>query len=367
MNPFRFYVGSFIALLCAGALIHQTIVALLNTPQFQHTSERSQYDKWLRESRIHAATARAILSERMRSFDSRLNKIETRSEMIISLQEYAGSDELYEALIYPLEDNDSFLPTPLDDEADIRVSRIEIRNSPTTDIGLRGREARLLIEQERTLDEIIDRASMQSESIRTLLKETNVSLTTSLNQATMIDDVIMLEEMGVVLREAQVEEGFITKTQEAMARIIELKRYQDILRSAPLSSPLQVEYRFTSGFGTRIDPFTFQFKNHHGLDLVAFFRAPVYATAPGRIIFAGVKNGYGNCVYIDHGNGFQTRYAHLQDINVRIGQIVENGDQIGTMGSTGRSTGTHLHYEIWLHGRPVNPMPFITTGRRIYA
>ena len=89
---------------------------------------------------------------------------------------------------------------------------------------------------------------------------------------------------------------------------------------------------------------------------------PIRATAPGAVSFAGVRNGYGNTVEIDHGGGFKTRYAHLQGFNVAVGQRVGIGQRIGAMGSTGRSTGVHLHYEVWVDGRPQNPARFMRAG-----
>ena len=89
---------------------------------------------------------------------------------------------------------------------------------------------------------------------------------------------------------------------------------------------------------------------------------PVTATGPGVVAFTGVRSGYGNTVEIDHGGGLKTRYGHLAAITVRVGDHVGIGQRIGGMGSTGRSTGTHLHYEVWLNGRPMNPERFLKAG-----
>ena len=91
-------------------------------------------------------------------------------------------------------------------------------------------------------------------------------------------------------------------------------------------------------------------------------RTPILATGPGVVSFTGVRSGYGNVVEIDHGGGFKTRYAHLQGFNVEVGERVAIGQRIGAMGSTGRSTGVHLHYEIWVNGRPQNPARFMRAG-----
>ncbi|WP_322054516.1 M23 family metallopeptidase [Paraburkholderia bannensis] len=117
--------------------------------------------------------------------------------------------------------------------------------------------------------------------------------------------------------------------------------------------------RLGSPFGNRIDPFTDRLSFHPGLDIVAPTGTPILAAAGGRVIFAGLKSGYGNCVEIDHGNGFATRYGHASKIDVQVGQIVLPGDHIADVGSTGRSTGPHLHFEVIVNGTQVNPAGYL--------
>ena len=115
----------------------------------------------------------------------------------------------------------------------------------------------------------------------------------------------------------------------------------------------------SSGFGYRRDPFNGEAALHAGLDFRGPIGSPIYAAAVGEITFQGVKNGYGNVVEISHGNGLVTRYAHMSAFRARLGQTVEAGDIIGAIGSTGRSTGPHLHFEVLINGRAVNPRPFL--------
>ena len=116
---------------------------------------------------------------------------------------------------------------------------------------------------------------------------------------------------------------------------------------------------FTSGFGVRSDPFRGSAAMHAGIDLAAPLGTPVYATADGFVDRAEWAGGYGNLVEIDHGKGLQTRFGHLSRILVQPGQHVTRGMLIALMGSTGRSTGSHLHYEVRIDGRAVNPVPFL--------
>ena len=123
----------------------------------------------------------------------------------------------------------------------------------------------------------------------------------------------------------------------------------------------------TSGFGGRYDPFGRGKRFHSGIDLAARVGDPVMAMAPGKVVFAGWQGGYGNLVEIEHEGGYHTRYAHNSKLIVAVGQHVETGTMIAKAGSTGRSTGAHLHIEVLAHGQQVNPRPFLERGRRVAA
>jgi murein DD-endopeptidase MepM/ murein hydrolase activator NlpD len=117
----------------------------------------------------------------------------------------------------------------------------------------------------------------------------------------------------------------------------------------------------TSGYGHRENPFTGEnVERHKGLDIRGRYGEIVKSTANGRVVMAGRRGGYGNCVVISHGNGFETYYGHLSKILIRAGQQVKAGDKIGRIGSTGRSTGPHLHYEVHRYGKIINPRSFLT-------
>jgi murein DD-endopeptidase MepM/ murein hydrolase activator NlpD len=132
------------------------------------------------------------------------------------------------------------------------------------------------------------------------------------------------------------------------------------MSSTPTIAP--VRGILTSGFGTRSDPMTHGPGLHQGIDIAAASGQPVYAAADGLVVLAAATNGYGQAVYLAHGFGISTRYGHLSEIDVNPGQRVHRGDLIGRVGSTGRSTGSHLHYEVRLDGAPVNPLAYILEG-----
>ena len=145
----------------------------------------------------------------------------------------------------------------------------------------------------------------------------------------------------------------------------QLDRLARSLAAVPLRRPIAGEAELSSGFGMRIDPFIRAPAMHTGLDFRADTGDPVRATGDGSVTVAGWQGGYGKMVEIDHGNGITTRYGHLSELGVKVGQQVRAGQVVGKVGSTGRSTGPHLHYETRVNGDAVNPQKFLRAGTRL--
>ena len=143
-----------------------------------------------------------------------------------------------------------------------------------------------------------------------------------------------------------------------LTKLTEAHRVHGLLLSLPSTEPAD-NYYISSRFGLRRDPFRKTRSMHYGLDLAGWRGEPVRAVAAGRVVHAGRAPAYGLMVEIDHGNGYRTRYGHMLRVLVRKGQEVKPGMRIGLIGSTGRSTGTHLHWEVWQNGEPVDPLPFL--------
>ncbi len=141
---------------------------------------------------------------------------------------------------------------------------------------------------------------------------------------------------------------------------------QDAVSAMPIVLPMRDATRLSSGFGPRRDPFTKRWAFHSGLDFSAEYGNNVLATAPGTVTYAGPRGPYGNMVEVDHGAGFRTRYAHLKRINVELGDKIAFQQVVGFVGSTGRSTGPHLHYEIWYDGKVRDPRNFLRAGRYVF-
>jgi murein DD-endopeptidase MepM/ murein hydrolase activator NlpD len=147
----------------------------------------------------------------------------------------------------------------------------------------------------------------------------------------------------------------------------QVERLNRTLTLVPYRKPVIGEVEFTSGFGVRSDPFLGRPAMHTGLDFRASTGDPVRATANGKVVSSGWAGGYGRMVEVDHGNGLATRYGHLSEINVRVGDQIKIGQVIGAVGSTGRSTGPHLHYETRIDGEAVDPQKFLRAGVRLSA
>ena len=144
----------------------------------------------------------------------------------------------------------------------------------------------------------------------------------------------------------------------AFAAVDDNAYLSEAMKKVPLGKPVWT-YWLSSPFGKRSDPFNARSATHKGVDLASNKGNKIKTMAEGRVTRAGNASGYGKLVEIDHGNGFKTKYAHMNKIYVKRGQMVAQGEAIGEVGSTGRSTGPHLHYEVLYDGTPMNPMVFI--------
>ncbi|MFT6582357.1 MAG: murein DD-endopeptidase MepM/ murein hydrolase activator NlpD [Alphaproteobacteria bacterium] len=168
-----------------------------------------------------------------------------------------------------------------------------------------------------------------------------------------------------VTSDARLADSFVSTLEGLDDRIQRSEKLRRVLASMPLIPPVD-NYSIASPYGRRTDPFTKKHALHSGVDLAGRRSSAVRATAPGKVVFAGWKGNYGRFIEIDHGNGFKSRYGHLQKTLVKKGQQVGHRAKIGLLGSTGRSTGPHVHYEVWFEKRSLNPMKFIKAGRYVF-
>ncbi len=158
----------------------------------------------------------------------------------------------------------------------------------------------------------------------------------------------------------------VTHANDILQGLQQMNLYRLASAKIPLGLPLHTSFRYSSPFGYRSDPFNGGRDFHPGQDMAGDYGSPIYATAEGIVIKAGWVNGYGREVEIQHAFGITAIYGHMSQIRVSVGQRVSRGDRIGDMGSSGRSTGTHLHYEIRVGGKPVNPMTYIKAASNVF-
>ena len=220
---------------------------------------------------------------------------------------------------------------------------------------------RVRASQEELASVAEDFAKSRAERLRLAFRMAGLKPSSYVARSALGGPLIESKDPRALAAVLDVEPGFAARIQKAAHGLSEAKALSDAAAALPFAKPTNLTPQ-TSSYGFRLDPFTRRPAFHSGLDFAGAPMTPVYATAPGVISYTGVRSGYGNTVEVDHGRGFKTRYAHLARIAVRPGQKVGLGERIGGLGSTGRSTGPHLHYEVWVNGLPYNPERFLKAG-----
>ncbi len=221
------------------------------------------------------------------------------------------------------------------------------------------------MDQERLIDAAEGFAKSRAERLRLAMKMAGLDAGNFTNRgASLGGPLIEAKDPRALAAVLDVDEDFASRIQRAANDMSDMRQLGAATKKLPLYRPTS-NPALSSSYGVRFDPFTRRPAFHSGLDFPGAFYTPIMATAPGVVSFTGVRSGYGNTVEIDHGGGFKTRYAHLATIGVRVGQRVAIGNRIAAMGSTGRSTGPHLHYEVWVNGKAQNPNRFLKAGEYV--
>ncbi|OYW30181.1 MAG: peptidase M24 [Caulobacter sp. 12-67-6] len=221
------------------------------------------------------------------------------------------------------------------------------------------------MDQERLIDNAETFAKSRAERLRLAMRMAGLDAGNYTGRgASLGGPLIEAKDPRALAAVLDVDEEFATRIHRAATDMSDMRALNQAAQKLPFFRPTS-NPAMSSSYGVRFDPFTRRPAFHSGLDFPGAFHTPIMATAPGVISFTGVRSGYGNTVEIDHGRGFKTRYAHLQAISVRVGERVAIGQRVGAMGSTGRSTGPHLHYEVWANGRAQNPNRFLKAGEYV--
>lgn len=219
-------------------------------------------------------------------------------------------------------------------------------------------EALLVLDDIQQRDDNLYRVLLQGEPIATQTRKAAFENVRRYEELLTLPDAELVvsttQKMDLLARQLYIQSN-------SFDEILELGRsHEDKLRKIPAIQPVSDKHlrRMAAGYGWRVDPIYKTRKFHEGMDFSAPTGTPVYATGEGVVVKAGWQQGYGQTVEIEHGFGYRTVYAHLHKIKVRQGVTVKRGDEIGEVGNTGKSTGPHLHYEVRLKGRPMNPINY---------
>lgn len=225
-------------------------------------------------------------------------------------------------------------------------------------LSLRLNEAQDVLEDIQQRDENLYRAIFQAESIPESIRKSGFGGSNRYEHLTMLSNpelvVSTTQKMDMLDKQLYIQSN-------SLEELINLgKSQEERLKCIPAIQPISNKdlRRTASGYGFRIDPIYRTPKFHSGMDFSAKVGTEIYATGDGKVVYAAWKQGYGNCIVIDHGYGYQTLYGHMSKYNARVGQQIKRGEVIGYVGNTGKSTGPHLHYEVIVHGQHDNPSKY---------
>lgn len=341
-------ISSRLQMIVAGvvaALLLAWVVTMLGVAYSQYASSRDMLNLLNREAKV--ATAESRVSAYRKDIDGVASELEKRQEVLEQLSEaYFGQ--------LPSDRKPGETVSDSSSEATRTIDKVSAALPEASSLARTEARQIAFVEQ---LTRFADRRSAKAaETIRKLGLNPSAMIAAASNRSA---------QGGPLIRLATSKDGSLDprfrRLGASLARMDALERG---LAGIPQVLPASLKF-ISSGFGYRSDPFTGAGAFHAGLDFRGPVGAPIYAAAKGRVSFAGVRSGYGNCVEIDHGNGLMTRYAHMSAFRARVGQAVDAGDVIGAIGSTGRSTGPHLHFEVRVHDRPVNPRPFLEAAPHV--
>jgi len=330
----------------------------------------ARYQEMLEEARAAEAAAIAYLESRTDQFDRTAGEFQMRHETLRRLMDFAEDLQIGGGNESPSLGGGEILMAATTADPDPRTALVSLDHRAGDEAGAEGRVQQLVEEQDALLAEAEDSAEARLENLRAVLRLTGLRLDDVIEHESPDGGgtggpFIPLEDSQLFGTSLDLENPFNARVSRIAARLVEAESLSEAVTALPLGEPVGDGFRETSDYGTRIDPFTRRAAFHAGKDFAAYRNAPIVAASPGRIVYAGWRAGYGRTVEVDHGYGFKTRYGHLNSIDVRRGDEVTAGQRIGGMGSTGRSTATHLHYEIWYQGDHLDPERFLRAGRYV--
>nr|WP_246733035.1 M23 family metallopeptidase [Methylobacterium sp. BTF04] len=337
--------------LCAIWAIAATILAVRDAREIGRLNDEAELRRLLHEERVRALTRRLVgvashqmleqegLADRLADIVTRQVELEAREAALAAAAERAA---LSPEPIGKMRQGD------LAREAPTAIARLPLREQFAR---IEASLDRVETGQGRTVATLAAGAVTSTERMRAALAELRLPIAPAVvpprSPAT-----------GTVPQDA-----FTARLAAAETAFAEAGRWRSLAESVPLRSPIEGDAGLSSNFGLRKDPFTGAQRMHAGMDFRSGVGTPVRSAAEGRVVSVGQSGGYGNLVEVDHGHGLITRYGHLSAIQVVLDQAVTAGTIVGLVGSTGRSTGPHLHYETRLSGNALDPARFLAVGQ----
>lgn len=337
----------------------------MRAPSKEIKRVEARYERLLADAQAKESNARLMLTEQRQNFEQMAKNFEEKHQtisQIINKNPSVGTTPDFDNPVYA---GSKILMAPTTRDRIPRTARKTIIQEANLHTGMEfdrslnnlgdTQNAILVSAELETLDRI--------ERNRAIIKSTELKVDTVLKESPFGKGGLFVDLGDNV--DVPSAGNFGSRIASIKARVAEAEALDNALLSLPFGHPVGAKTYRTSSYGLRKDPFTKRPSFHEGLDFGGQRQTPIVATADGKVVFAGRNGGYGRSVEIDHGHGFVTRYGHMHKLNVKRGQIVKKGDKIGGMGSTGRSTATHLHYEIHFQGRVYDPDKFLKAGRYV--
>lgn len=343
-----------------------------NTALEQFADRESRMMEQLEEARASEAAAISYVESRTNAFDRTAGEFQLRHDTLRRLLDFADDLSIGDDSQSPALEAGRILMAAQSEDPDPRGALFDSGGEQSADGLAEERVAALLSSQDAALAEAEDSAQRRLDNLRAVLRLTGMRVEDALEHGALDSEggtggpMVSLTEAPLFATGLDLADPFNARIARIASRLVESEQLDLLLRAAPLGPPVEGQLRRTSPYGQRIDPFSRRLTMHAGLDFGAYRNAPIIAPAPGRVVYAGWRAGYGRTVEIDHGFGFRTRFGHLHTVDVRRGDMVELGERVGGMGSTGRSTATHLHYEVWFQGDHIDPDSFIRAGQYVH-
>ena len=371
ISPRKQMIAAGGAALAVGWFLFATASVLAQGPTMAARSDaldqnEARWQRWVSDTNARAATAQSLLEERTEAFQRATVEFEQRHDTLKLLLTALRSPDSIDTASLRGNGSDFLMEASIEEGAPRQSRSAPVMTASLEVAGFRANIDQLRSEQSAFLDEAEQLAVERSEQARGVLQLTGVGIGRFEEQREVGGPLVELTSVGLDDELDEESIRFSERVTQVAARLEEASFYQSLMDTLPLGEPISVAHRETSGYGLRTDPFSRRPAFHAGMDMAAYWRAPIVAAGPGVVTYAGPRSGYGRLVEIDHGFCFKTRYGHLNSVEVQTGDEIQLGDLVGRMGSTGRSTGPHLHYEVWFRGKTYNPVNFLRAGQHVH-